>query len=75
LGDWSYALYLIHVPVFAALGRIAAPFSRPGPLDNLVLLTVALAAAIITAWVLHVGFDKPIQRVAASLRGRRAAGG
>lgn len=75
LGDWSYALYLIHVPVFAALGRLGAPLSRPGPLDNLILLTVALAAAIIAAWILHVGFDRPIQRLAARLRGKRQAGG
>jgi peptidoglycan/LPS O-acetylase OafA/YrhL len=75
LGDWSYALYLIHVPVFAALGRLAAPFSRPGPLDNLILLTVALAAAIVAAWILHVGFDKPIQKLAARARGKRAAKG
>ena len=75
LGDWSYALYLIHVPVFAALGRLAAPFSRPGPLDNLILLTVALAAAIVAAWILHLGFDKPLQRLVARLRGKRAAAG
>lgn len=75
LGDWSYALYLIHVPVFAALGRLGAPLSRPGPLDNLILLTAALAAAIIAAWILHVGFDRPIQRLAARLRGKRQAGG
>lgn len=71
LGDWSYALYLIHVPVFAALGRLGAPLSQPGPLDNLILLTVALATAILAAWILHVGFDRPIQRLAASLRGKR----
>jgi peptidoglycan/LPS O-acetylase OafA/YrhL len=63
------------VPVFAALGRLAAPFSRPGPLDNLILLTVALAAAIVAAWILHVGFDKPIQKLAARARGKRAAKG
>jgi peptidoglycan/LPS O-acetylase OafA/YrhL len=75
LGDWSYALYLIHVPVFAALGRLAEPFSGPGPLDNLILLTVALAAAIVAAWILHVGFDKPLQRLVARLRGKPAMGG
>lgn len=73
LGDWSYALYLIHVPIFAALGRLGAPLSRPGPVDNLVLLTVALAAAIFAAWVLNVAFDRPIQRLVARLRGKRLA--
>ena len=62
LGDWSYALYLIHVPVFAGLGRLAAPLSREGPLDNLALLIVALAAAIAAAALLHIGFEKPVGR-------------
>lgn len=75
LGDWSYALYLIHVPVFAALGRLLAPFAQPGPLDNLALLIVALAAAIGAAWILHVGFDKPVQRLASRLRGKRSPAG
>jgi exopolysaccharide production protein ExoZ len=63
LGNWSYALYLIHVPVFALVGRVAKPLSRPGPIDNIALLAVALAVAIFAAFVLHVMFEKPIQRL------------
>lgn len=63
LGNWSYALYLIHVPVFALVGRVAKPLSKPGPFDNIALLVVALAVAIFAAFVLHVMFEKPLQRL------------
>jgi exopolysaccharide production protein ExoZ len=63
LGNWSFALYLIHVPVFAAVGRLAAPLSRSGRMDNLVLIIFALASAIFAAFVLHVLFEKPIQKL------------
>ncbi len=62
LGNWSYALYLIHVPVFVAAGRLAAPLSREGPLDNLALLVIALAGAITAAFILHIVFERPIAK-------------
>lgn len=76
LGDWSYALYLIHVPVFAALGRLAAPVSSESIADSLILLPVALAAAIAAAALLHVGFERPVQKAAGRVRRSldRAAG-
>jgi exopolysaccharide production protein ExoZ len=70
LGNWSYGLYLIHVPVFVAIGRLAAPLSREGQLDNIALLTVALAGAIGTAYVLHVMFERPVGKLAHNLVGR-----
>jgi exopolysaccharide production protein ExoZ len=63
LGNWSYALYLIHVPVFALVGRLAKPLSRPGSLDNIALLVVALAIAIFAAFVLHTMFERPLQKL------------
>ena len=60
LGDWSYALYLIHVPVFAACGRLFARFSRDGLLDNFIFDLIAFVAAIIAAAILHICFEKPI---------------
>jgi exopolysaccharide production protein ExoZ len=68
LGDWSYALYLIHVPVFAALGRLAAPVATPGLGDSLVAVPVALAVAVGAAAVLHHLFERPVLRLAAQMR-------
>jgi exopolysaccharide production protein ExoZ len=64
LGNWSYALYLIHVPVFALVGRIAKPISRSGPLDNMAVLAVAFALAIFAAFILHTLFERPLQNLA-----------
>jgi exopolysaccharide production protein ExoZ len=68
LGDWSYALYLIHVPVFVAIGRVGAPLSREGPFDNLVLIVFALAGAIFAAYALHELFEKRVQIIARSIQ-------
>jgi exopolysaccharide production protein ExoZ len=62
LGTWSYSLYLIHVLVFVAIGRLAAPLSREGPLDNAVLIIVALFCAIFASFVLHILYEQPVQK-------------
>ncbi len=72
LGNWSYALYLIHVPVFVGVGRLAAPVAQTGLLDNIVLLIVALAGAILAAYCLHIGFERPIGKLAHRLLERLA---
>ncbi len=64
LGDWSYALYLIHVPVFAAIGRLAKPFANDSVIDNILINIVALASAIFAAFILHQLFEKPIMKLA-----------
>jgi peptidoglycan/LPS O-acetylase OafA/YrhL len=64
LGNWSYALYLIHVPVFAATGRVFAKFSREGVLDNLLFCVIAFVAAVIASAILHIAFEKPIVALA-----------
>jgi exopolysaccharide production protein ExoZ len=64
LGNWSYGLYLIHVLVFVAIGRVAAPLSRDGMLDNLALLVVALSVTIFTAFMMHIVVEKPLQKLA-----------
>jgi exopolysaccharide production protein ExoZ len=73
LGNWSYALYLIHVPVFALVGRLAKPFSIPGPLDNIALIVVALVLAIFVSFLLHVLFERPLQKLSHKWLKRRSA--
>jgi exopolysaccharide production protein ExoZ len=74
LGNWSYGLYLIHVLVFVALGRLAAPLSREGALDNMALLVVALSTAIFAAYMIHIMFERPIQKLASSVIRRTKKG-
>jgi exopolysaccharide production protein ExoZ len=65
LGDASYALYLIHLPVVAAvvtlLGRI--PGLRPEP-----IVLAAAGASVLLAWRIHESLEKPMLDW---LRGRR----
>jgi exopolysaccharide production protein ExoZ len=74
LGNWSYALYLIHVPVFVAVGRLAAPLSREGLLDNLILLIISLSVAIAAAYILHLMVERPVGKLASKLVGKLKAG-
>lgn len=53
LGDASYALYLIHVPVFAALARLTQNFYGPATWDNFIGWILLLGIASVTAILLH----------------------
>ena len=65
LGDYSYALYLIHVPVFASIGRLMARFSNPDSIvDNLIFCVISLVVAIIASAILHKLFERPIMKMA-----------
>jgi exopolysaccharide production protein ExoZ len=73
LGDWSYGLYLIHVPVFVAVTRLAAPLSGPGLFDNVIILSLALGIAIFAAFVLHILVERPIAKFVKTLSHRVSA--
>jgi exopolysaccharide production protein ExoZ len=74
LGDWSYALYLLHVPVFAAVGRMIAPVSGPSLLDSAVFLPLALGLAIAVSAAAHRLYERPLIRLAARARPLLASG-
>ena len=68
IGNYSYALYLIHVPVFAAIGRLMARFSNPNSLaDNIVFCIISLIVALIASAILHILFERPIMKMAHKL--------
>jgi exopolysaccharide production protein ExoZ len=69
LGDWSYALYLSHILVFAAVRRVL-PVGEPGMGDNILYIALALPAALITAALTYQFFERPLMR----LFGRARAG-
>jgi exopolysaccharide production protein ExoZ len=68
LGEASYALYLIHVPVFAVGARLIAPYCGPDPWDNVVAWIGLLLAAILAAQILHSIIEKPFLTLSARLR-------
>jgi peptidoglycan/LPS O-acetylase OafA/YrhL len=81
VGTISYALYLIHVPVIAALGgavRSYAPGALVGWSGSTALLVTALTAVCFAvAWLAHVVIERPVlapQSARVSRRGGRLSG-
>jgi exopolysaccharide production protein ExoZ len=74
LGDWSYGLYLIHVPAFVFISRLAKPLSQNGIVDNIGFLCAALATAILSAFILHAVFERPLQQLSRRLLKRLKSG-
>lgn len=71
LGDWSYALYLVNLTIvhvtFMALGtRVFGGIPELGALGMLVL-------SVLVSGLLHIGVERPAQRLILRLAGRRAA--
>jgi peptidoglycan/LPS O-acetylase OafA/YrhL len=63
LGDFSYSLYLIHLPiVMTVLHRVAPRFVSPGLPTFWFLLCVALPLSVVSAWVFSQIFEVPFKR-------------
>ncbi len=60
LGEASYAIYLIHLPVISALGRVVVHFRDQVPAAVLVLGVAMLALAIGVAY--HIWGERPLMR-------------
>lgn len=65
LGEASYAIYLIHLPVISALGRIVVRFRDQAPAPVLVLAVAVAALAIGAAY--HIWVERPLMRFVNSL--------
>jgi len=64
LGDMSYALYLVHIPVLLVVGRLFSPWAAPGIADNLVMVPVFIASCLLVAYGVHKWVEKPIIEMA-----------
>ncbi|MFD4501366.1 acyltransferase family protein [Streptomyces sp. NPDC058457] len=63
LGNFSYSLYLIHLPiVMAVIRRIAPHFVSPGLPTFWFTLAVGLPGSIIAAWLFSKVFEIPFKR-------------
>ena len=69
-GDISYALYLVHVPVFLIIGKVLSFFAGPGFGDNLLLITATTFVGIFAAIVAHQWIELPLLRLTKSASNR-----
>ena len=68
LGDASYALYLIHIPLFLVVGKLLSLINTgPGIMDNIVLVSVYLVSGITVAWFTHLWVENPLLKFFARL--------
>jgi peptidoglycan/LPS O-acetylase OafA/YrhL len=59
LGNISYALYLIHVPILAGVSRLISPYCSDAAWDNVVMWFVLVLIACLSASLLHRLFELP----------------
>ncbi|MFF7886738.1 acyltransferase family protein [Streptomyces sp. NPDC020794] len=63
LGDFSYSLYLVHLPIVMIVCRKMAPhFVSPGLPAFWFTLTLALPASVLGAWLFAKVFELPFKR-------------
>lgn len=68
LGEISFAFYLVHLLVIQVIGALwpsGEPLLPTGP--GALLILGALAVSVLLAWALHVGVERPAQRLVSSL--------
>ncbi len=71
VGDWSYALYLCHLPIVAMLSRIWAGYAPDVLwLDNLALMTLGAAISLgVAAAAFHL-FERPVLSLSRKVGGQ-----
>jgi peptidoglycan/LPS O-acetylase OafA/YrhL len=67
LGDWSYAVYLLHVPVIHIVGfffwrTLGRPEALPDPLARILWIALIYAVTIIAARVVYERFEMPARK-------------
>ena len=61
MGDWSYALYLVHLPIVAALARVWADVVPGGGwVSSLAYLIMGAGLSLVAAAAVHHLFEKPV---------------
>lgn len=59
VGDVSYSLYLIHIPVFLVVGKLISISVPDGPFDNPLLIAAFLVSALTAGFALHHVIERP----------------
>lgn len=77
MGDYSYSLYLTHVFVISAMGRIWAMLApAPGWVGHVAFVAITTAACCVAGRLVHVWLERPLLRLPGRVRGtneKRAA--
>lgn len=77
LGEVSYSIYLMHVPVGAAIWfvwiRIVPKLELPLPVERALFLTLAFSAVLAVSHLTYRHVEKPMQRFLRDYRVRRVA--
>ncbi len=63
IGDASYSIYLSHVLVISAIGRLWAIFFIPGKMDNVLVLIVMACAALSVGITSYLAIERPISSI------------
>lgn len=69
-GDASYSIYLIHVPVFLVIGKIASLVIADTRIDNIVLIVAFTIGALAVGFGLHHFVERPLLRATKKLGDR-----
>lgn len=61
MGDWSYALYLVHLPIVAALARLwAGVFPDGDAVGSIGFIVTGAVLSVAAAATMHHLFEKPV---------------
>ena len=63
IGDASYSIYLSHVLVLSAIGRVWAQMATPGILTHAVILVTMMLATIIVGLMSYRWVEVPILNI------------
>ncbi len=66
LGGISYSLYLVHIPIGGKVVNLGRRFIH-GPIGELALSLLALAASLAVAWMFCLLLERPAMRLARRL--------
>ncbi|MEJ2868909.1 acyltransferase [Actinomycetospora sp. OC33-EN08] len=61
-GEYSVALFLVHVPWILAASLVVNPRTFPGPAWGVVGILLLVAGAFVLAWLAYVVVERPAQR-------------
>lgn len=71
LGQISYSVYLLHVPIGGRIINLGSRFAH-GPVEQVIVLVMAVAASIGAAFIFHRWVELPAQRWSSTVRFRGA---